>query len=34
MRAKTAVTVGKNYTQEQNLDWGYLTESEPEFDDH
>ena len=34
MRAKTAVTVGKNYTQEQNLDWGYLTESEQDLDDH
>jgi len=28
MKAKTALTLGKNYRQDQALDWGYLTEPE------
>jgi hypothetical protein len=28
MKAKTALTLGKNYRQDQALDWGFLTEPE------
>jgi dihydropteroate synthase len=28
MKAKTALTLGKDYRQDQSLDWGYLTEPE------
>jgi hypothetical protein len=28
MKAKTALTLNKNYRQDQALDWGYLTEPE------
>ena len=28
MKAKTALTLSKNYRQDQSLDWGYLTEEE------
>ena len=28
MKAKTALTLGKDYRQDQALDWGYLTEPE------
>ena len=29
MKARTALTLGKNYRQDQALDWGFLTEPEP-----
>ena len=29
MKAKTALTLGKSYRQDQALDWGFLTEPEP-----
>ena len=28
MKAKTALTLGKTYRQDQALDWGFLTEPE------
>jgi len=28
MKAKTALTLGKNYRQDQALQWGFLTEPE------
>ena len=28
MKAKTALTLSKNYRQDQALDWGFLTEPE------
>ena len=28
-KAKTALTLGKNYTQDEALNWGFATEAEP-----
>jgi hypothetical protein len=28
MKARTSLTLGKNYRQDQALDWGFLTEPE------